>query len=252
MALTVGSLFSGVGGLDLGFERAGFRVAWQCEINPFARRVLAKHWPDVSCYEDIRTIGAANVAPVDVLIGGFPCQDISIAGKGAGISGDRSGLWKEYARLISKLRPRYAVMENVGALLHRGLDVVLGDLASCGYDAEWQMLPASAFGAPHRRDRIFIVAYPASEGLEGIVGEVFEGARTRPTYSSWWDTEPDVARVAVGLRDRIHRVTSLGNSVVPQVAQYVAECVSEHHRRTIERNTNNDSRPQAKDIHGLV
>jgi DNA (cytosine-5)-methyltransferase 1 len=107
---------------------------------------------------------------VDVLAGGFPCQDLSYAGKGAGIDGERSGLWGEYARLIRELRPRYVVVENVTALLARGMGRVLGDLAACGYDAEWDCIPAAAVGAPHRRDRVWIVAYPNGAGLEGHRG----------------------------------------------------------------------------------
>jgi DNA (cytosine-5)-methyltransferase 1 len=162
--MRVGSLFSGIGGLDLGFERAGFEIAWQVEIDPYCRKVLAKHWPDIPRYEDIRNIGAHNLEPVDVLVGGFPCQDISTAGKKEGIGGSRSSLWSEYARLICELRPRYVVVENVANLLSMGLGRVLGDLAESGYDAEWDCLPAVAFGAPHRRDRLFVVAYPAEHG----------------------------------------------------------------------------------------
>lgn len=151
--LTVGSLFSGIGGFDLGFARAGFEIAWQVEIDPFCRAVLEKHWPTVRRYEDVRTVGS-ELERVDVLCGGFPCQDISVAGRGAGIDGARSGLWSHFARLIGELRPAYVVVENVTALLTRGLGRVLGDLAARGYDAEWDCLPASAFGANHRRDRI--------------------------------------------------------------------------------------------------
>ncbi len=173
--LTVGSLFAGIGGFDLGFERAGFEIKWQVEIDPFCRAVLEKHWPDVRRYEDVRTVvgwgpdarraDALRVESVqwldevDVLCGGFPCQDISLAGNGEGIDGERSGLWGQYARLIGELRPRYVVVENVSALLARGMERVLGDLAARGYDAEWDCLPASAFGAPHQRDRVWIVAY---------------------------------------------------------------------------------------------
>lgn len=157
-----GSLFSGIGGIDLGLERAGMECAWQVEIDPYAQKVLEKHWPRVKRYGDIKECGATNLDPVDLICGGFPCQDISYAGKGAGIEGERSGLWKEFYRIICELRPRYILVENVSALLRRGIDVVLGDLASCGYDAEWESLPAAAFGAPHRRDRIFIVAYAPS------------------------------------------------------------------------------------------
>jgi DNA-cytosine methyltransferase len=160
--LTVGSLFSGIGGFDLGFQRAGFEIKWQVEIDPFCRRVLEKHWPGVKRYSDVRHLHAPEPAWVDVVCGGFPCQDISDAGKRAGIDGERSGLWAEFARLIRELEPRYIVVENVAALLGRGLSRVLGDLAESGYDAEWDCLPASAVGAPHRRDRIWIVAYADS------------------------------------------------------------------------------------------
>ena len=164
-------LFSGIGGFSLGLERAGMTTVAFCEIDPYCRAVLRKHWPDVPCYDDIRTLNrerlAADGIAVDVICGGFPCQDISCAGAGAGIDGERSGLWREYSRLIGELRPRYAIVENVAALLGRGLDVVLGDLAALGLDAEWHCIPASAVGAPHRRDRIWIVAYPRGEQHEG-------------------------------------------------------------------------------------
>jgi DNA (cytosine-5)-methyltransferase 1 len=167
--MTVGSLFAGIGGFDLGFERAGYDIRWQVEIDPWARAVLAKHWPHVYRHDDIRTAGAHNLEAVDVLCGGFPCQDISLAGKGAGMGeGTRSGLWSEYARLIRELRPRYVVVENVAALLARGLGRVLGDLAACGYDAEWDCIPAAAIGAPHRRDRLWLVAYPQLGGRDWL------------------------------------------------------------------------------------
>ena len=161
--MTVGSLFAGIGGFDLGLERAGMHVRWQCEINEWCRRVLAKHWPHVKRYGDITTIDWSTVEPVDVLCGGFPCQDISTAGRGAGLAGERSGLWREYARAIDALRPSYVLIENVAALRSRGLDQVLGSLAALGYDAEWHCIPASAVGAPHRRDRVWIVAHAESE-----------------------------------------------------------------------------------------
>jgi DNA (cytosine-5)-methyltransferase 1 len=160
--MTFGSLFAWIGGFDLGFERAGLTCKWQVEIDPFCRRVLAKHWPHVERFEDVRTVGAHNLPAVDVLCGGFPCQDISLAGKGEGIDGARSGLWAEFDRLIGELRPDCVVVENVSALLARGFGRVLGDLAARGYDAEWDCLSASAFGAPHQRDRVWIVAYTNS------------------------------------------------------------------------------------------
>jgi DNA (cytosine-5)-methyltransferase 1 len=156
--MTFGSLFAGIGGLDLGLERAGMECRWQVEIDPFCRKVLTKHWPDVPRYEDVRDVGKETIEPVDLICGGFPCQDISLAGRGAGIDGDRSGLWWEFARIIREMGPRYVLVENVSALLVRGLDRVLGDLAACGYDAEWDCIPAAAVGAPHLRDRVFILA----------------------------------------------------------------------------------------------
>lgn len=164
-------LFSGIGGFSLGLERTGgFRTVAFCEIDKFCQRVLRKHWPEVPIYDDIRELTAARLAAdgvvPDVLCGGFPCQDISAAGEGAGIDGERSGLWKEYSRLIGELRPRYIIVENVAALLYRGLDRVLGDLAALGFDAEWHCIPASAVGANHRRDRLWLVAYPHCNRLD--------------------------------------------------------------------------------------
>lgn len=164
--LTVGSLFSGIGGIDLGLERAGMRVVWHSEIDLYASRVLAKHWPTVPNLGDITKIDFTTVEPVDVLAGGFPCQDISVAGKGAGIDGERSGLWREYARAIRDLRPRYVLVENVPALLGRGLCRVLGNLAPLGYDAQWDCISAADVGAPHIRNRVWIVAHANGPRLE--------------------------------------------------------------------------------------
>jgi DNA (cytosine-5)-methyltransferase 1 len=157
-------LFSGIGGFSLGLERTGgFRTVAFCEIDRYCRQVIAKHWPDIPCYEDVQELTKERLQEdgisVDVICGGFPCQDISTAGKRAGIKGTRSGLWSEYARLIRELRPSFIIVENVAALLHRGMDTVLGDLASIGYDAEWHCISASSIGAPHQRDRVWIVAY---------------------------------------------------------------------------------------------
>jgi DNA (cytosine-5)-methyltransferase 1 len=169
--VNVGSLFSGIGGFDLGFERAGMRVAWQVELDPFCRAILARHFPAAARFEDVRLVGARELDPVDLVCGGFPCQDLSSAGRGAGIDGARSGLWAEFARIIRELRPRYVVVENVPALLtekgkrwDRGpIGRVLGDLAEARYDAEWACLSAREFGAPHLRKRVWIVAYPARD-----------------------------------------------------------------------------------------
>lgn len=180
--LTVGSLFSGIGGIDLGLEQTGrFEIAWQVEIDPYCQKVLEKHWPNVARYGDVCAVGKHNLSRVDVLAGGFPCQDISSAGKRAGITGELSGLWSEFYRLICELRPKYVLVENVAALLYPikrkrskriiGIEPapigrVLGDLAEVGYDAEWEIISASAIGALHQRERAFVVAYATSCGLE--------------------------------------------------------------------------------------
>jgi DNA (cytosine-5)-methyltransferase 1 len=329
--LTVGGLFSGIGGIELGLERAGMQILWHAESDEFCQHILSERWPGVPCFPDVRDLvadtngagsearssnglrGVARDVPgqparpsaqssggalpvpvpyVDVLCGGFPCQDISLAGAGAGIrEGTRSGLWYEFARLIRELRPRYVIVENVSALLARGLDVVLGDLAACGYDAEWDCIPASAVGAPHRRDRVWIVAYPRRErgesrggsgdvvraagqaegqglqrqrgwraavdsstggaavpnmadahreGPQGYgrehqlraLGEEVEARGSRgdgrapaigrgSSPEGPWAVEPDVGRVADGVPARVDRLRSLGNAVVPQIAEWI-------------------------------
>ena len=158
MPLTFGSLFAGIGGFDLGFEQAGMVCKWQVEIDDYATKVLEKHWPYVRRHRDVRTWPQPDTEPVDVICGGFPCQDISNAGKRAGLDGDRSGLFFEITRIACEIRPRFIVLENVSALLNRGLDRVLGELAQIGFNAEWHCIPASAVGAPHQRDRVFIIA----------------------------------------------------------------------------------------------
>lgn len=160
----VGSLFSGIGGIEIGFEKAGFKTAWFVEKEEYAQKILRQHYPSTKIYDDITQIDFETVQPIDVLTGGFPCQDISNAGKRAGIEGSRSSLWKYYSKAIRVLRPKVVFIENVSALTRRGLDVVLSDLASLGYDAEWHCVPASAVGANHQRDRIAILAYSYDRG----------------------------------------------------------------------------------------
>ena len=162
--MNVLDLFSGIGGFSLGLERAGFKTVAFCEIESYCRAVLRKHWPDVPIFEDVRTLHTADVGAIDLICGGFPCQDISNAGKRAGIEGSRSGLWSEFARLIGEIRPRYVIVENVAALLGRGMGRVLGDLAEIGYDTEWEIISAADVGALHRRERVWIVAYPNGSG----------------------------------------------------------------------------------------
>jgi DNA (cytosine-5)-methyltransferase 1 len=267
--LNVLDLFSGIGGFSLGLERAGMRTVAFCEVEPYPRAVLAERWPGVPIYNDVRELTADRLAAdgiaADVICGGFPCQDISIAWNGPGIAGERSGLWSEFARLIGELRPRYAIVENVPALLARGLERVLGDLASLGYDAEWHCIPASAVGAPHERDRIWIVAYPdlrqrqrplrpvqARRDAIGGSGEdvahadsdrrdemeqpehgrqAGEGPILAALYAgcpggwSGWEAEPDVGRVADGVPARVDRIKGLGNAVVPKIPELIGRAI---------------------------
>jgi len=176
---TVGSLFSGIGGLEMGLERAGLGpVLWQVESDEFCRRVLAKHWPDAVRFNDVCTVGAAVLPRVDVLCGGFPCQDVSGAGKGAGLAGARSGLWYEYLRLVCELQPRAVVVENVASGAKHWLCEVRSGLRDAGYRTTAYALRASDVGAPHRRARIFVVAHADGERESQPQGRI-EGERRR-------------------------------------------------------------------------
>jgi len=155
--LTFGSLFSGIGGIDLGLERAGMTCVWQSEIEPYACRVLKKHWPAIPNLGDIREINWTTVPRTDVVAGGYPCQPFSLAGRRAGADDPRH-LWPMFADCIRVVRPRYAILENVSGHLTLGFGDVQADLATLGYDTEWDCIPAAAVGAPHLRDRVFIIA----------------------------------------------------------------------------------------------
>jgi len=228
-------LFAGIGGFTLGLERAGFETAAFCEIDPYAQKVLAKHWPGVPIYDDVRTITAGRLASdgigVDVITGGFPCQDISVAGSQAGITdGTRSGLWSECARLLGELRPRYAIFENVTNLLNgeRGawFKRVLWDISKVGYDAEWHCIPASELGAHHHRDRVWIVAYPnRSQCQRGRLPFGISQEHTKPFIASRWEAEPNVGRVANGVPSGSHRLKCLGNAVVPQIPEVIGKAI---------------------------
>ena len=257
--MKVGSLFSGIGGFDLGLERAGMEIAWQCESSPFRREILAKHWPDLTCYSNVIGLSPPYV---DILCGGFPCQDISVAGSNEGIHGSKSSIWSEFARIIDEVRPKYVIVENVCALRYqgRGMDTVLRDLAACGYDAEWDCLPAVAFGSPHQRDRIWIVAYSGCEqirvgsgreqdkaGQGEEISTIFgKGWRTaharvfgldnwlktdREKFLSAWTPPSELRGVDDGVSrelDARERLSALGDSLVPQIAQYIGERIMEY------------------------
>ena len=260
--LTVGSLFSGIGGLDLGLERAGMSIRWHSEIDPYACKILKKHWPEVPNHGDIKQIDWRTVEPVDVICGGYPCQPFSTAGKRRGTDDPRH-LWPWVRDAISALRPRYAILENVRGHLSMGGVTVIGELAEIGYDAEWRVVSAAGLGAPHRRERIIIVAYPtqlfsnggdnhASIGLGSETlsqfgncggspnvayadncGHVYAskaqqsdiGRRCATSGRQQWETEPSVGRVADGVSHRVDRLRGLGNAVVPQVAEYIGRLV---------------------------
>jgi DNA (cytosine-5)-methyltransferase 1 len=243
--LRVLDLFSGIGGFSLGLERTGgFETVAFCEIEAFPRKVLAKHWPNVPCYDDVRTLTAERLAAdgirgIDVITGGFPCQDLSSAGKRAGLNGGtRSGLYAEVLRLACDIRPRFIILENVAGLLsgpseQRGgwFGTVLGDLAAIGYDAEWENIPASALGAPHRRERIWLMAYP-SKNDDAQFESIYCGRENRflgdRSFSfAWWEAEPDVGRVADGVPDRAHRLAGCGNAVVPQIPELIGNAILE-------------------------
>jgi len=253
--LKVLDLFAGIGGFSLGLERTGgFETVAFCEIDEYAQKVLKKHWPDVPLFNDVRAVSKEKLDEtgivVDVVTGGFPCQDLSHAGKQAGITGERSGLWGELCRIIGEVRPKFAIVENVPALLSgdngRWFGKVLGDLAEIGYDAEWHCIPASYLGAQHLRDRAWIVAYPRQTDGARHVGH-------RPLLSEWeiekkiwcfdwiefivdsgdvapskWKAggshtacESTLIRDSHGIPVRVDRLGCLGNAIVPQITELI-------------------------------
>ena len=240
--LTFGSLFAGIGGFDLGFERAGMKCLWQVEKDPFCQKVLAKHWPNVPKYDDVLTVGSDNLETVDVICGGFPCQPHSYAGKRKASRDDRD-LWGEFARIISEIKPGWVVAENVPGLLSsengRYFGRVLRDLAQMGYDAEWGSITASSFGVHHIRERVILLAYP-NIGNAQKNGTIFDQtvpipkAWTLVKYdrlfnTAWYDLKPDIGdrRSGNGVPDQLDRLRSLGNAVVPQVAEFVGSLIVE-------------------------
>lgn len=238
VTLKVGSLFSGIGGLDLGLEWAGMEVIWQSEIEPFACRILHKHWPHVPNLGDVTTIDWSTVERPDVICAGYPCQPFSLVGHRRGTDDPRH-LWPKVRDAISVLRPRYAVLENVPGHLTLGGTTVIGDLTCIGYDAEWKVISAASVGAPHRRDRLFIVAYPTglpsevrildkTESLQEQLGR----SETGRGASHWATNQPAMGGVAHGVPGWTHRFRALGNAVVPQVAHAIGTLIMNHHTGT--------------------
>jgi len=275
-------LFSGIGGFALAARRVGWDTIGFCEIDSYCQKVLAKNFPGVPIHDDVKTYRGTS-GDADIVTFGFPCQDLSLAGKQGGIDADRSGLWSEGCRIVGEVRPSFAVVENVTALLSgdsgRWFQRVLGDLAEIGYDCEWHCIPASAVGAPHLRDRVWIIAYPQhpdtnSTGsyreeidingnteqrhqqvrfarsmgefladanqprLERRLRKIMRertGERTPGQGGSerngFWSVEPDVGRVANGVRKRVDRLRGLGNAIVPACAQIIFEAINETNPR---------------------
>ena len=227
------ALFAGAGGGILGGKLLGWRTVCAVECEPYAAAVLCARQndgllPPFPIWDDVRTFdGKPWRGIVDVVSGGFPCSDISAAGKGAGITGERSGLWREMARIISEVQPSFAFVENSSALLFRGFGRVLGDLVEMGYDAKWGVLGAHHVGAPHKRDRIWIMAnamharfrWREQQPQGSEVAQQMGDSNIQSTQrGSWWAAEPDVGRVANGVAARVDRLKAIGNGQVPAVA----------------------------------
>lgn len=233
--IRIGSLFSGIGGFELGVERALHRAGYkpetlfQVEQNKFCQRVLKKHWPQAERFNDIRDVGRHNLPNVDVLLGGFPCIDISIAGKERGIkNGKKSNIWFEMLRVISELRPRIVVIENTANIVRVGGPLVVGGLTNIGYDSEWTIVSAAELGAPHIRRRWFCVATDPERTRTQIQAKGNESSikmpRSASAYRSFWSkgqTESPVCLRDNGISTRLDRFTALGNAIVPQCSEYV-------------------------------
>lgn len=288
-------LFSGIGGFSLGLERAGMETVAFCEMDKDCQMVLKKHWPEVPIVSDVQNLNKKTIEKIkfeaercarsshemshpprfesiDVICGGFPCQDISVAGHKEGLDGKRSGLWFEFKRLIKEIKPRYAIIENVGNLRSKGLAAIIKDLWSIGYVGEWHLISARSLGAPHLRDRIWIIAYPDSKRLErqrkssriqeehtdsdsstDIIADSNDFRLWKPFASEkekqqWWtetalslshweETQSIVCGVDDGLsrgveRHRKQRIKQLGNAVIPQIPELIGRAIMKHEEKT--------------------
>ena len=231
-------LFSGIGGFALAAQRTWkdkLNIVGFCEIEPYAQKVLNKNFPNVPIYQDIKELNGKQFKDIDIITGGFPCQDISIAGYGVGIEGERSGLWSEMLRIISEIRPKFALIENVSAITFRGGTRVISDLAKIRYTTEWQTISAAYVGALHRRNRMWFVSYPSdsrpkytkhgksqedirqTEMVRQCEGSIFGNKREfREEICS-----TEFIRKSNGIPNRMDRIKGLGNAIVPQVAEII-------------------------------
>lgn len=246
--MNVLSLFAGVGGLELGLERAGMTTVGQVELDDYCQRVLARHWPEVPRHENVITAPAwwtsVERPPVDVVCGGFPCQPFSLAGRQLGVNDER-WMWPATADVIRAVGPRYVLLENVSALVRDSgaFGAVLSDLHALGFDAEWATLRASDFGAPHNRERVYVLAYPAGvdghsrdrlgasgDGRSPIAARGLSGLaahQRRRAAREWLEREPDVERLAHGIPNQSHRLRCAGNAVVPAVSEHIGRLILE-------------------------
>ena len=242
-SMNFGSLFAGIGGIDLGLERAGMTCAWQIEIDEFCRKILNKHWPSVPKYIDVKDCNKSNLANVDLIAGGFPCQPVSQAGKKEGEKDER-WLWDDFYRLICEIKPRWIMVENVTGLLStrngKLFGGILRDLSTCGYDAEWQTIPAIAIGRPHERKRVFLIAYSTSIRPSKV--EVFKRKPCQRNRQRWAD-QPGIyieriKRKSISIPQDIRMddgfsyslddtMRTCGNAVVPQVAEFIGRIIME-------------------------
>ncbi len=211
--------------MDLGLERAGWSCAWQVESDPYARRILTKHWEAVPRFEDVRGVGASELAIVDMVAGGFPCQDLSAANVTGreGLNGSKSGLWSEFGRIIEELRPKLVLVENIAQGWRAWVPFVRRDLWRLGYASLPVQLCAGTFGAWHRRPRCFVVAHANrdSESLEPIHGKVASLRPVARARGPWRTPAPGAFRVADGLPGEMDQLRGIGNAVVPQVAEWL-------------------------------
>ena len=240
------SLFSGIGGLDMAAEWAGFKTVAFCERDEFCQKVLRKHWPKVRIFDDVRTLDTSELPAIDIVFGGYPCQPFSSAGQRKGTEDERH-MWPHMLDIVRRTKPAWVVGENVKGHISLGLDEVLDDMESEGFETRAFAIPAGAVKAPHSRERVFVVSYSESNRhREG--GEIRDfckedggsGSRllSKFAFSTWWDTEPGIPRVAHGVPDRMDRLRSLGNAVVPQQAYPIFAAIAETYNAKVSEGEN--------------
>lgn len=257
--MTHGSLFTGIGGIDIGLEWAGFETVWQVEVNGFCNKILAKRWPNVPRFLDVKGVGSHNLPSVDIISGGFPCQDVSVGagGKERGLH-NRSGLWFEYARIVGELRPHWVLIENVLGLKNNGADRVISDLEGIGYSCWASLVGLEAFGAPFKRERVFILAHDNGHNDPNLHQRLREGvgggalppdvqrqvAQASQDWRYWKhelgagnarsggdpeESQSDAyargVRTVHGIPNWTHRLNTLGNSCSPVVPALIGSFI---------------------------